>query len=213
MAAEPLDQHSLGAAARLLSERDPMLRAIHRAHGDPPLWARDPGFATLVWIVLGQQVSLASATAAFERLRAACGGTVTPQGVLRLEVPGLRGSGLTRQKAGYLVELSATVDTRRLDLNALDVLGDDEVRARLVAQRGIGPWSADIYLLMALRRPDVWPASDLALIEAVRQAAGFPQRPTSLAAAEYATRWRPWRSVAARMLWQSYLVARGRPLE
>jgi DNA-3-methyladenine glycosylase II len=210
---ESLDHNGLRAAARLLAARDPILGRIHRAHGDPPLWARDPGFATLVWIVLGQQVSLASATAAFERLRGACGGRVTPASVLGLELPGLRACGLTRQKAGYVQELAAALDARRLDLDAVDRLGDDQVRAQLVAQRGIGPWTADIYLLMALRRPDVWPTADLALIEAVRELNGWPDRPDTHAIADYARRWRPWRSVAARMLWQTYLIARGRPLE
>jgi DNA-3-methyladenine glycosylase II len=190
-----------------------MLQRLHAAHGTPPLWARDPGFATLVWIVLGQQVSLASATAAFERLRVGCGGAVTPSAVRRLDLAGIRACGLTRQKSGYLLDLATAVDTGSLDLGALAAAPDDEVRATLMAQRGIGNWSADIYLLMALRRPDVWPAADLALIEAVRVAAGWEDRPTRVVVEAYAERWRPWRSVAARMLWQSYLIARGRRLE
>jgi DNA-3-methyladenine glycosylase II len=133
--------------------------------------------------------------------------------VRSLDLDRLRACGLTRQKSGYLLDLATVVATGRLDVGAIAALGDDEARSLLVTQRGIGPWSADIYLLMALLRPDVWPAADLALIEAVRQAAGWTDRPTSDAVAAYATRWRPWRSVAARMLWQSYLVARGRPLE
>jgi DNA-3-methyladenine glycosylase II len=213
VAAEPLDGPTLEFAARELSRSDPVLARLLAAHGAPPMWGREPGFATLAWIVLGQQVSLASATAAFERLRGACGGRVTPVSVLRLELAGLRGCGLTRQKAGYVIELASAVDTRRLDLEAVGAMADDDVRERLVEQRGIGPWSADIYLLMALRRPDVWPTADLALVEAVREAAGWPDRPTSEVVAAHATRWLPWRSVAARMLWQAYLITRGRPLD
>jgi DNA-3-methyladenine glycosylase II len=210
---EPLDQRALTRAARLLAERDPVLGEIHRAHGDPPLWARYPGFETLAWIVLGQQVSLASANAALERLRVGCGGNVTAASVRSLGFVGIRACGLTRQKSGYLLDLATAIQTRSLDLDALAVAPDEQVRATLVEQRGIGAWSADIYLLMALRRPDVWPTADLALIEAVRHVAGWRDRPSSGVAADYATRWQPWRSVAARMLWQSYLVARGRPLE
>jgi DNA-3-methyladenine glycosylase II len=190
-----------------------MLQRLHRAHGTPPLWAREPGFATLVWIVLGQQVSLASASAAFERLRTGCGGVVSAGAVRSLDLDGLRACGLTRQKSGYLLDLAAAVATCRVDVDAIAALGDDEARSVLVAQRGIGRWSADIYLLMALLRPDVWPTADLALIEAVRAAAGWSERTSSETVEAYAERWRPWRSVAARMLWQSYLIARERPLE
>jgi DNA-3-methyladenine glycosylase II len=175
-------------------------------HGPPPLWARPAGFATLSRIILEQQVSLASAAAVYRRLEAGLGrltsGSVAAAGERRIRV-----LGVTRQKASYLVRLARAVDSGRLDLAALACLPDDEARAALLRLKGIGPWSADIYLLMALRRPDVWPAGDLALATAARAIKRLRRRPSPERLTRLAEPWRPYRSVAARMLWQHYLRA------
>jgi DNA-3-methyladenine glycosylase II len=207
-----VDAAILAEAADWLAARDADLARLRQQHGDPPLWARTPGYATLLHIVLEQQVSLSSARAAFERLREATAGEVTPEALLTFDDEQLRALGFSRQKAGYARDLARAVLDGRLDLAALETLDDDVARAALVAQRGLGRWSADIYLLMALGRADVWPATDLALLIAAREIKGLPTRPDTECMELLAEAWRPWRSVAARMLWQAYLASRGRPL-
>jgi DNA-3-methyladenine glycosylase II len=200
-----LDDRTLALAAADLAAVDPDLAGILARHGTPPLWAREPGFATLVAIILEQQVSLRSGAAALARLAAAAGG-LHPESVVALGENGARAAGLTRQKAGYVVGLAERAVGGRLDLAALRAADDDEIRTRLVAIPGIGRWTADIYLLMALGRPDVWPEGDLALASAMRMAKGLDGLPDAAAQRRIAGAWRPWRAVAARLLWQAYLA-------
>lgn len=163
-------------------------------------------------IVLGQQVSLGSARSALMRLEGAVG-PVTPEALAAAGEDRLRAAGLTRQKARYLVDLGAAVAHGALDLDGLAREPDEVVIERLTAVRGIGRWSADIYLLMGLARPDVWPSADLALIIAARTVKGLPADAPAALIADIAEGWRPYRSSAARMLWHDYLVRRGRPLD
>lgn len=199
-----LTPDSLARAARELARRDPDLGGVLARHGVPPLWDRPPGFPTLILVILEQQVSLASARAAYDRLAAACG-AVTPEAFLDLDDAHLRQIGFSRQKAGYGRALAERMRSGAFDLHALGDLDDAGARAALVALKGVGAWTADIYLLMALRRPDVWPRGDLALVKAAAALKGTPARPTPEAWEALAEPWRPWRSVAARMLWQHYL--------
>jgi DNA-3-methyladenine glycosylase II len=164
-----------------------------------------------VHIVLGQQVSLASARSALDRLERAVG-AVTPEALAVAGEGRLRGAGLTRQKSRYLVDLGVAVVEGALDLGALQEEPDERVIEALTAVRGIGRWTADIYLLMGLGRPDVWPTSDLALILAAREVKGLPAEASAAVVASIAETWRPFRSTAARMLWHDYLVRRRRPL-
>jgi DNA-3-methyladenine glycosylase II len=199
---------SVGTLARAVGElgaRDQDLARLARRHGTPPLWDRPPGFATLVLIILEQQVSLASARAAFDRLHAAIG-QPTPQALLRLGDGELRAIGFSRQKTAYVRELSSAIVDHGFEPAMLSGLPDETARAALVRHRGIGDWTADIYLLMALRRPDVWPAGDLALQVAAREIKRLAERPSRDEMETLAENWRPWRSVAARMLWQHYLA-------
>jgi DNA-3-methyladenine glycosylase II len=200
-----LDGSMLVDAARELAERDPDLAGILARHGPPPLWERPPGFETLVAIVLEQQVSLASGAAALGRLRAAAG-AVEPPAVVRLGEDGARAAGLTRQKARYVVGLAEAALDGRFDAGALERADDDEARVALVALLGVGRWTADIYLLMALLRPDVWPDGDLALAGAMRRAKTLPALPTAAEQRRIAEPWRPWRAVGARLLWHAYLA-------
>lgn len=177
----------------------------------PPAWHRGGGFRSLVHIVLGQQVSLASARSALDRLERAAG-AADPASIVAVGEAGLRGAGITRQKARYVVDLATAVTEGRLDLDALDRLPDETVIGRLVVLRGIGRWTADIYLLMGLARPDVWPSGDLALIVAARAVKALPDA-SGAEIARVADDWRPYRSTAARMLWHDYLLRRGRPLD
>jgi DNA-3-methyladenine glycosylase II len=192
-----------------LSARDPDLRAVVAQFGPPPLWARRPGFATLVQIVLEQQVSLASARATYGRLRDTWG-DITAERFATLTAAQVQSAGVTRQKAGYCLGIAQQIIDGSLDLRRLGRADDEEVRARLVEIRGIGPWTADIYLLMALLRPDVWPDGDIALVTAAHQIKRLRRRPDTQRLRRLAANWAPWRSVAARILWHHYLSTRGR---
>lgn len=204
MMPQTLDETTLAHGVQELTARDSDLAAIHARLGVPPLWAREPGFPTLVHIILEQQVSLASARAAFEKLRAEVN-PLTPVGVLALDDETLRRIGFSRQKTNYVRCLANAIVTGGLDVDALATMPDPQVRSELVALKGIGPWSAEIYLLMALRRADAWPAGDLALQVAAQTIKGLPARPDPAALNEIAKSWRPWRAVAARLLWHHYL--------
>jgi DNA-3-methyladenine glycosylase II len=201
-----LDRASLRAGVERLSRRDRRLRGLVSRYGPPPLWARPAGFPTLLRIILEQQVSLASAKALYTRL-ATNVPAVDPRSVLALGVPGLRTLGFTRQKASYCHGLAERVADGRLPLGRLGRVSDEEALGRLTEVPGIGPWSAGIYLLMALRRPDIWPPGDLALHKAMAPLDGGIT-PSTARAVEIAAEWRPLRAVAARILWHSYLSAR-----
>lgn len=201
-----LDLRSLAAGTRILSARDPDLARIVRRHGPPPLWGRPPGFPTLVRIILEQQVSLASARAMYLRLSADLGG-ISPDTIAAAGMSGLRRLGVTRQKAAYCHGLAQRMRDGSLDLRAVSRADDPTARELLVAVPGVGPWSASIYLLMALRRPDVWPVGDLALAESLRRLRGLRERPSQERLTRIAAGWAPWRAVAARILWHHYLAA------
>jgi len=196
----------------VVAAADPALAESLTRWGPPPLWARDPGFASLVHLILEQQVSLASAQAAFDKLTARLGGQVTPTGLHDLDDDAMLAIGFSRQKRGYARDLASAILDGELDLAALGRGSDDEVRERLTARRGIGPWTADIYLTMCLLRPDVWPEGDLALATSARDVLGMSERPATPALAARAERWRPYRAVAARILWHDYLRRRGLPV-
>jgi DNA-3-methyladenine glycosylase II len=169
------------------------------------MWARRPGFPTLLRIVLEQQVSLISARAMYERLRANINPFDAATFIERDELY-LRSLGLTRQKALYAVQVAQAFTNG--DLKSINRMSDEEAHATLTQIKGVGPWTANIYLLMALRRPDIWPDGDIALATAVKKLHKLEHRPSFVDLARVAERWRPYRSVAARMLWQYYLAER-----
>lgn len=207
MLPEPLTKISLATAAQHLARRDKDLAAIFKACGPPPLWSRKPGFSTLIRIILEQQVSLASAASMYQRLYE----NIQPFGpdrFIELGEPHLKSLGLTRQKTAYCIHLAETISRNSLKLSGLSKLNDEDAKAALMQVKGIGSWSADVYLLMVLRRPDIWPSSDLALATAVTKVKKLKQRPTPDQLFVIGERWRPFRSVAARMLWQYYLAQR-----
>ncbi|HUG06174.1 MAG TPA: DNA-3-methyladenine glycosylase 2 family protein [Candidatus Limnocylindria bacterium] len=204
----PLDERALARAVRTLARAEPRFASIVERHGPPPLWPREPGFETLVLLMLEQQVSLAQARAMYARVVTATG-TVTPANVAKLGEPGLRALGVTRQKSAYLAALASQLERKQLDLDALATLTDADAFAALDALHGVGPWTAQCYLLFALRRADAFPAADLALMEAVRQLWRLRARPSPEALARRAQAWSPHRAVAARLLWHHYLSERG----
>jgi DNA-3-methyladenine glycosylase II len=204
-----LTETSLASAVEQLSARDADLAGIVGRFGLPPLWDRRPGFATLLHIILEQQVSLSSAQAAFDRLRAAVD-PLTPAGFLTLTDADLLGIGFSRQKARYGRALAAAVEDGTLDLDVLEQADDATVNAALQALPGIGPWTSTIYLLMVLGRPDVWPVGDIALASSVAEVKGLDRRPDAAEMEILGEAWRPFRSVAARLFWLDYLGRRGR---
>ncbi len=168
---------SLRRGARQLAEVDPDLGAVLDRLGEPPMWGREPGFPALIQIILEQQVSLAAARTMYQRLTGHLG-AMTPEAVYAIQLSGLRDFGLTRQKAGYCYGLAACVLDGSLDLSSVANGPDDRGRQILLSVPGLGPWSVDIYYLMALRRPDVWPQGDLALAVALREVKHLTALPT-----------------------------------
>jgi DNA-3-methyladenine glycosylase II len=169
------------------------------------MWGRQPGFPTLLRIILEQQVSLVSARAMFERLKSNIE-PFTATGFIEAGEASLRSLGVTRQKAHYCVQVAEAFTKGHLD--KIGRMNDEDAHAALVSIKGVGPWTANIYLLMALRRPDIWPAGDIALASAVGQLRRMDERPSFKQLGEISEAWRPYRSVAARMLWQYYLARR-----
>ncbi len=201
---------TLRDAVHDLCARDDALARLVLQYGPPPLWERPEGFVTLVRVILEQQVSLESAATLFARLDASVPGGMQPEPIRTQGVDGLRAFGVTRQKAAYLVALAEHVTDGRLDLRALPALTDAEVLVALQRVPGIGPWTAQVYLLFSLGRPDAWPPGDLALHKALQHVHALDQMPSSREASEMAAIWSPWRAVAARILWHAYLTQRGR---
>lgn len=206
---ERLDAAAFAEAAELLAEEDPALGALVEEHGVPPFWSRPPGFPTLVLLVLEQQVSLESGAAVYRRVSAAAG-RVTPQRLLDLGAHGLRESGTTRQKAEYIIDLAQSVLSGDLDLEALEHADQEVARSTLLELRGVGPWTADVYLLSALRHLDVFPLGDRALQVGIAEALGLATVPTTDELEMLSQPWKPIRSVAARLIWHGYLARRGR---
>src|SRR5919198_4654770 len=201
---KPLTERTLVQAVRSLAHLDSDLAKIAADLGPPPIWARQQGFQTLMLIILEQQVSLASARAAFDRL-VSVAVPLTPKRFLRLSDSELKSIGFSQQKTLYGRSLAHAIIQRDLDVAALNSMDDECVRSELMKIKGIGRWTSDIYLLMALRRPDVWPRGDLALALAVQQVKNLRRRPTEEELTHISSEWEPWRSVAARLLWHKYL--------
>ena len=204
-------EDALSAAIEQLVARDPdVVGKLLEAGGRPPLRRREPGFAGLVWIIVSQQVSTASANAIFKRIEANLA-PLNAAGLLAADDAALRACGLSLPKMRALRALATAIEERRLDIAGLAALAADEAHRALVAVKGIGPWTADIFLLFCLGHPDAFPAGDLALQEAARLALGLKERPDAKALNQIAERWRPLRGVAARLLWAYYrAVRRGR---
>ncbi len=204
-----LSNESLKQGVEYLTYADLDLARLVSEVGPPPLWAREPGFPTLVHIILEQQVSLASAQAAFTRLQAAAV-DLTPVRFLEFTDGELKAIGFSRQKTHYCRELAGAILRGELDLEHLTMMDDSSARTKLMEIKGIGSWTADIYLLLAMLRPDIWPSGDLALATAVQGVKCLASRPGPDELESIARPWQPWRAVAARILWHHYLSQRGR---
>lgn len=202
-----LTRASFEQAIDHLVQADQDLAKVVDVYGPPPMWMRDPGFPTLVLTILEQQVSLASAKAAYDKLLMKIG-QLEPEAFLQLDDKLLRRVGFSRQKTRYCRILANAIQDGELPIEDLPGMTEDRVRAELERLTGIGRWTSDVYLLMALGRPDIWPVGDLALAIAIKDVKGLTARPRPREMAALAEGWRPWRAVAARVLWHQYLSQR-----
>lgn len=202
-------QADLDAGLSELAARDTVLARIVADGPRPAIRRRRAGFAGLASIVVGQQVSTASAAAIWARLEAAFD-PLTPGAILAASDAALKAPGLSAPKIRTLRAIARAIDDRSLPLETLGQMKADDAHARLVAVAGIGPWTADVYLLFCLGHADAFAAGDLALQEAARLAYGFEARPGAKALAAFAERWRPWRGVAATVLWAHYRIVKKR---
>ncbi|MFN0264846.1 DNA-3-methyladenine glycosylase family protein [Tepidamorphus sp. 3E244] len=203
-------QRDLAEACERLGARDEAMARLVTLCGVPPLRQREAGFSGLAAIVTGQQVSTAAARAIWDRVIATLG-RVDPQAIEAAsdETLGIA-CGLSRAKVRTLRAMAGAVQDGTLDFARLETLENDAVHATLTALPGIGPWTADVYLLFCLRRADAWPAGDLAVVEAVRMLRGLDERPRGAEAIACADGWRPYRGAAAHLLWAYYALEKGR---
>ena len=197
----------LARAVEKLRRTHPEIEKIVALYGPPPLWGREPGFASLVYTVLEQQVSLASARAVYRRLEELTG-ELTPERFSALDGGELRRIGFSRQKTEYCRNIASLIIDQKLDLESVAQASDEEARSLLMSVKGIGRWTSDIYLLHSLKRPDVWPAGDLALQVGYQEAASLKERPNESNLKEIGAKYAPLRSAAARVIWHSYISRR-----
>jgi len=185
----------------LLRRRDKKLSEAIKLAGFPQSRRMQPGFGTLIRIIIDQQVSTASGAAIWAKLSNATQSNVAPDVLLNMGEPGLRGCGFSGQKARYALGVADATSSGDLNFDALLTMDDDAVREKLIALKGIGPWSADIYLMFGMGRPNVWPVGDLVLQYAAERMLGLRKRPTPERLEKIGETWRPYRSSAALMLW------------
>jgi DNA-3-methyladenine glycosylase II len=192
----------------LLAKKDNDLAAIIKQYGNPPMWSRPATFQTLILTILEQQVSLASAYAAFKKLTDKIG-YVTPQKILALTDEEMRACYFTRQKMGYARGLATAIKTKKLVLSRLTNKPDEEIRIELKKLKGIGDWTVDVYLMHALQRSDLFPLGDIALVNSMRENKNLGKDFPKEKMLEIAEPWKPYRTVATMILWHAYIKKRG----
>lgn len=191
-----------------LAKKDKELYAIIKQYGHPPMWTRPATFQTLILTILEQQVSLASAYAAFKKLKERIG-YVTPAKILSLNDEEMRACYFTRQKTVYARELALAIQSGRISLKKLSVLPDEAVREQMIQLKGIGHWTIDVYLMHALQRTDLFPLGDIALVNSLKEVKKLPGAVSKEKMLEIAEPWRPYRTIAAMILWHAYIKKRG----
>lgn len=199
-----LTSETIAQGIEELTSRDRDLASIVEQFGYPPNWQCEPGFIGLIEIILGQQVSVASAKAIFQRLINLIV-PLTPENLLTYDDQKLQAAGLSRQKISYCRGLAQAITGGKLNLEKLALEDDATIRTELKQIKGIGDWTVDNYLLMSLQRPDVFPKGDLGLIIGYQKLKNLATRPTPKELEKIAEIWRPWRAIAARLLWHYYL--------
>ena len=191
----------------VLAKRDKDLKQIIKRHNYPPVWTRKASFPTLILIILEQQVSLASARAAFTKLKEKTG-AITPARLLKLSDAEMKACYFSRQKIVYARHLAETLLSKKIELKKHVLLPDEEIRASLKQVKGIGDWTADVYLLFAQQRTDVFPVGDLAMVNALKEIKKLPAATSKEELLLLAEPWRPYRSIAAMLLWHYYIQTR-----
>lgn len=202
MEIETFSEDNLQELYDKLAKRDRHLNQIIKKYGYPPVWVRPNSFETLVLTILEQQVSLASAYSAYKKLKERI--SITPKNLLQLTDDELRSCYLSRQKIIYTRELANAIVSKKINLKKFEGLPDDVVRTELKALKGIGDWTVDIYLLHALRRTDVFPVGDLALVNSIKMVKQLPTA-TKDEIIEMSAKWKPYRSIATMLFWHYYI--------
>ena len=192
-----------------LIQKDADLKIIIDQYGYPPMWKRVASFETLIHIILEQQVSLASALSALKKLQEKIG-EVTPQNLLALSNEELKFCFFSRQKIVYAQHLANVLLDDPLFLESLSEMDNDKVRTELIKIKGIGNWSADVYLMMVLQRADLFPLGDIALIKSIRETKNLSKEISKQSIAEIADQWKPYQTIAAFILWHGYLCRRNK---
>lgn len=203
---------NFGLYCNKLSKKDIHLKSILQNHGHPPMWTRKQGFETLILTILEQQVSLAAAFAAYKKLKNRIG-TVTPSKILAMSNEELRECYFTRQKQGYAKELATAFISKTLPWKQFEDMKDDEVRMHLTSIKGIGNWTADIYLMHALQRTDLFPLGDIALVNSLKETKQLHPHISKEEMILLAEPWRPYRTIAAMILWHAYIKKRNLKVE
>lgn len=193
----------------MLARADKDLQTVIDRYGFPPMWTRKQGFETLIHIILEQQVSLASAKAALNKLKEKIG-MVTPENILSLTDEELKACYFSRQKIVYARDLAKAIMSKEVDLKKLALCSDDVIRASLKKIKGIGDWTVDVYLMMVLQRCDLFPAGDIALINSCKEVKNLPKQTSKVEILLIADKWKPYRTIAAFILWHNYLSKRNR---
>jgi len=201
-------ENNFRATCRKLAAQDAELAAIIRIYGYPPMWTRPASFQSLILFILEQQVSLASAYAAFKKLKERIG-FVTPSKILELTDTELKSCYFSRQKIVYARELAATVKSKKLVLKKLTDKQEDEVRHELKKIKGIGDWTVDVYLMHSLQRTDLFPLGDIALVNSLKEVKQLHKHISKEEMLKIAEPWRPYRTIAAMILWHAYIQKRG----
>jgi DNA-3-methyladenine glycosylase II len=195
-----------------LSKKDKHLKWIIKTHGHPPMWTRPATFQSLILFILEQQVSLASAYAAFKKLKQRIG-VVTPVKILALSDTELRACYFSRQKIVYARCLATAIQSKQLNLKKLSTANEDEIRIELKKIKGIGDWTVDVYLMHSLQRTDLFPLGDIALVNSLKEVKQLPHHITKEEMLAIAESWRPYRTIASMILWHAYIQKRGIKLQ
>jgi len=202
------DGYNFQSICNKLAKKDKHLYSIIKEFGYPPVWTRKANFQTLIHIILEQQVSLASARAALNKLKERIG-TITPKKLLALSDEELKACYFSRQKTVYARCLGNAIVSRQIILKTFPGLDDAEVRQQLKTIKGIGDWTVDVYLLFALQRTDIFPLGDLAMVNALKEVKQLPKETKQEELLKLAERWRPYRSIATMLFWHYYIKKRG----
>ena len=202
------DEKNFEYLCNQLAEKDDDLKLIVDTYGYPPMFARRPTFETLLHIILEQQVSLASAKAALNKLKEKIG-TIFPEKLLLLTDMELRACYFSRQKIIYSRDLATAIINKQLNLDELILLPDETVRTELKKIKGIGDWTTDVYMMMAMQRADLFPVGDIALVNSMKVIKYLPEQTGKEVLLSIAEKWRPYRTVAAFLLWHAYIKKRG----